>query len=246
MTKDLYFAGVNLRTEYGVKISGSGTFDSPVRGYESVQVPGRSGDILLPEKRLENVVITYPAFISEDFDANFAGLRAFLLSKIGYQRIEDGYHPDEYRLGYYQGALAPKTARNLKSGQFDLKFICKPQRYLTDGEQTETISEDGAIENPTGFDAMPLIKAYKATTANTGYLDIGDVSITIAWGTMSAVYIDCDSMDCYYLNGDAKVSANNKVSMNSLYFPVLAPGETGVTLGTGVSKIDVVPRTFTV
>ena len=116
----------------------------------------------------------------------------------------------------------------------------------TDGEQTETISEDGAIENPTGFDAMPLIKAYKATTANTGYLDIGDVSITIAWGTMSAVYIDCDSMDCYYLNGDAKVSANNKVSMNSLYFPVLTPGETGVTLGTGVSKIDVVPRTFTV
>ena len=125
MTKDLYFAGVNLRTEYGVKISGSGTFDSPVRGYESVQVPGRSGDILLPEKRLENVVITYPAFIAEDFDANFAGLRAFLLSKIGYQRIEDGYHPDEYRLGYYQGALVPKMARNLKTGQFDLKFVCK-------------------------------------------------------------------------------------------------------------------------
>ena len=154
--------------------------------------------------------------------------------------------PPDVTVALLKTGLVPKTAMNLKAGQFDLKFVCKPQRYLLDGEQTETISEDGEIENPTGFDALPLIKAYKATTANTGYLDIGDVSITISWGTMSAVYIDCDSMDCYYMNGNAKVSANNKVSMDSLYFPVLTPGETGVTLGTGVSKIDVVPRTFTV
>ena len=173
MTKDLYFAGVNLRTEYGVKISGSGTFDSPVREYEAVQVPGRSGDILLPEKRLENVVITYPAFISEDFDTNFAGLRAFLLSKIGYQRIEDGYHPDEYRMGVYASGLEVSNLfRKMRGGEFELTFNCKPQRWLSVGALPIPVDSGDVLQNPTVFDSSPLLEVEGYGTVSFNGFDI--------------------------------------------------------------------------
>lgn len=248
MSKDLTFAGVNLRTTYGLVISGSGTYDSPVRTYEKVSVPGRDGDVILPEKRLENVTIKYPAFIpATNFETNYAGLRAFLLSKVGYQRLTDGYHSGEYRMAYFPGALLPEMERNLKLGRFDLEFVCKPQRFLTAGESATTLTASGTFNNTTLYDSLPLVKVYKATSATSGSVTINSVTATINWsGVSSPIYIDCDMMDCYYMSGSAKVAANDKVSFNSLYFPTFKPGSNGITLGSGVSKVEYTPHTFTV
>ena len=248
MSMNISFAGVSLKNQYGLVISGSGVYDSPVRTYDVVKVPGRNGDVVLPEKRLENVIITYPAFIpSTNFETNYANLRAFLLSKVGYQKLSDGYHTNEYRMAYFPGALLPEMEKNLKMGRFDLKFVCKPQRFLTTGDTTTTLTTSGSYNNSTKFEALPLIKVYKATSATSGSVTISGVTATINWsGVSSPIYIDCDMMDCYYMSGSAKVSANDKVSFNSLYFPTFKPGSNGITLGSGVSKVEYTPHTFTV
>ena len=59
----LTFNGKNS-AEFGVWISGGGTYNAPARDVEMVSVPGRNGDISYDNGRFQNVAVTYPAFIS--------------------------------------------------------------------------------------------------------------------------------------------------------------------------------------
>ena len=163
--------------DFGVYISGSGTFDAPKRDTEAVAVPGRNGVLLFDNGRYENLTITYPAFISQDFAENFDAFKAFMLSQSGYHRLEDTYHPDEYRLASYEGPLAPEVGAINRYGHFDIVFNCKPQRYLKSGETAVTVARDATITNPTLFDASPLLEVYgygDITLGNGGVVSIAD------------------------------------------------------------------------
>lgn len=125
--------GVDSR-DFGVYINGQGTYSAPEKDYTFYQIPGRSGDIIGSENRLMNIEITYHAFIYADFDNNMAAFRSFLLSLDGYQRLEDSYHPDEFRMACYTGPFDPAVTVVNDAGEFDIVFNCKPQRYLKSGE----------------------------------------------------------------------------------------------------------------
>ena len=107
------------------------------------------------------------------------------------------------------------------------------------GEVTVEIADDpNKIVNPTLYDAKPLIKV-----SGYGTVQVGSVTITIEGSASDVTYIDCDSMECYRLNGLAIVSANSAVSFSSYDFPVLeADSITGVTYSTNVSQVQIVPR----
>lgn len=244
MTKDLAFAGVSLRNVYGLRISGSGTYDSPVRAYEAVKIPGRDGDLLLPEKRFDNVVIKYPAFIERNFKENYEGLRAFLLSQVGYQKLADGYHPGEYRMAYFPGAINPQITRDLQAGQFDLNFVCKPQRFLSVGDQAVVLTTSGTYTNPTLYPCKPRIVVTKASGATGAELTVGDTVITLSsWGAMSGFAIDCETMN--FVHGTANL-INNLVTMNKLDFPEFKPGDNGITFGSGVASVTIYPHIYTI
>ena len=50
--------------------------------------------------------------------------------------------------------------------------------------------------------------------------------------------IDCDLEDAY--KGSA--NKNGCLQLYSGEFPTLAPGENGITLGTGITKVEITPR----
>ena len=129
--------GVDSR-DYGVYISGQGTFSAPQKAYEFYNIPGRNGALIGNEKRLENILVTYEAFIYTNFDANIAAFRAFLLSRNGYVRLTDSYHPDEFRLACYTGPFEPTVEKKNDAGRFEITFTCMPQRYLLSGETEYT------------------------------------------------------------------------------------------------------------
>lgn len=130
-----YLAIDGQRTdEYGVSISGTGTFNAPARDMEAVAIPGKNGHMLLDNGRYENINVTYPAFMGGGFDSKIEAFRAFLLSDPGYRRLEDSYNPDEFRLGAYRGGFEAKTGVLNRAANFDLTFDCKPQRFLKSGE----------------------------------------------------------------------------------------------------------------
>lgn len=225
------FGGVDSR-DYGVYISGTGAFNAPTRAYESIEVPGRDGSLLGLEHRLENIELTYPAFMYANFKENMASLRSALLSQIGYQKLIDSYHPEEYRLAFYKGGLTADVVEGNHAGQFDIVFECMPQRWLRSGLEAVEITDSETIYNPTAFDSMPLIRAY-----GSGTIGINDITVTIASHSNAYIDIDCDMMDCYC----GTVNCNNLVSFSGNDFPTLGPEQNNIAL-SGVSRIELTPK----
>lgn len=223
--------GVDSRT-HGVYISGQGTFSAPKREYSLVTVAGRNGDLVLDGKRFSNSVLTYPAFIYANFNTNIQNLRNWLLSLTGYKQLSDTYHTDEYRMVLFEGPFEPDVQPKNDAGSFDIVFSCKPQRFLISGDTKTTLTANGSITNPTKYASKPLLRVY-----GTGTLGIGSQSITIS---QAATYtdIDCEMMDCY----KGSVSKNQYVSLSGYNFPVLNPGSNNISLGTGITKVEITPR----
>lgn len=221
MRNYLIIDGADSR-DYGVYISGQGTFSAPARAYNMLTVPGRDGDLIGPERRFQNIEVAYPAFIFSNFASNIEAFRNFLLSRDGYVRIEDSYHTDEFRMGVYLGPFTPDVIRTNDAGSFDIVFNCKPQRFLLSGEMEES---GATITNPTQFPSKPLIIIPAQSEAYSGIIEVGTDTITLTNIPASTIlYIDCEMMDCYGGNGE---NLNANVSFSGYDFPVLAPGENG-------------------
>lgn len=225
--------------DYGVFISGDAVFDAPAKEYEMIPIPGRNGDLAVFGNRFENIEVNYPAFIFEEFKANIQGLRNELLSRTGYQRIADTYHPDEFRLGVYQGGLEVDPVQIVTAGEFDITFNCKPQRFLVEGETEQVFTASGTITNPTLFEAKPLL-----VVTGSGTLGIGSESITITQAAGRPVYIDTDIMDAWTVSGSAKVPYNNYIQYTNNKPPTLSPGQNGVSLGSGITQVAITPRWY--
>lgn len=178
--KGLTFDGESSKN-YGIYITGSAVFNAPARDVEMVTIPGRNGTFALDRGRFENIEVTYPAGLYGDTEADFAqgisDFRNFLASRQGYVELSDDYNPGEYRLAVYKNGL-DVTPEQLKAGEFEIVFECKPQRFLTSGETAITVTSGDTITNPTLFDASPLIE-----TVGYGDIDINGETITIAQGT---------------------------------------------------------------
>ena len=223
--------GVNSTT-YGVYISGQGTFNAPGRDYNLIPVPGRNGDLIGPEKRFQNGTLTYPAFIYTNFKQNIEDFRNFLLSLVGYVDLVDTYHPNEIRKVCFTGPFDADVESKNDAGKFDITFTCKPQRYLASGQSVTTLTANGTITNPTRFDSQPLLRVW-----GTGQLGIGSQTVTI---TQADVYtdIDCEMMDAF--KGTA--NKNPYVQLTDHNFPVFKPGVNNISLGTGITKVEITPR----
>lgn len=225
---------------FGVYISGQGTFDSSARSLDMIQVPGRNGDLIGLSTRLTNGVLTYKdCFIYANFNANIAALRAFLLSKTGYRRLVDTYHPDEYRMVAYKGPMQVNPNTRNSAGRFTLQFECMPQRFLISGETVVTKTSSGTITNPTLFASKPLLRV-TTTRATASVLGVGSTNITLK--RQGVTYIDCETGRAY--NGATSYDAY--VSLNTIDFPTLEPGSNGISLGTGISRVEITPRWWTV
>lgn len=218
-------------SEYGLYISGSGTFDSPERDYEVFSVPGRSGDLIYDNNRYSNVTLRYPAFINRRFQGNVALIKQWLLNAAGYRRLEDSYHPEEYRMAVYSGRIEFDVRTLNTSGETTLQFNCYPQRYLKTGEDAIEITESAVLQNPTGYPAEPLIRVYMS---GSGTLDIGGIVIEIA-EVEGGIDIDCALENAYY----GTQNLNKKITLSS--FPTLKEATT-VSFTGDITKLEIKPR----
>lgn len=236
------FDGINSLA-YGVYITGEAVYNAPERAVEMITIPGRNGDLAVDQGRFENIPVTYPAGVfastQEEFAAKIRNIRNELASRFSYVRITDSYHPDEYRLGLYKSGLEVDPVAYSTAGEFDIVFDCMPQRWLVSGETAQTFTSTGTITNPTLFGAKPLLKVTGA-----GNLTVGERTMTlIARSSSSSVlWIDCDSQEAWEVVSGANVSRNDYVQNAGELFPVLNGGENDVILGSGITRVEIVPR----
>ena len=177
MVNYIIFGGVKS-SDYGIYISGEGVFDAPKRAVEAVHVPGRNGDIIIDQGRYENVTVKYPAFLYKSDYATFIdaidAFRNAVASKMGYTRLMDTFHPQEYRMATFVDGMDVSPVKYNSGAEFTLEFNCKPQRWLTSGEADIDVPAATSIYNPTLYDSNPLIKI-----GGYGVISIEDQQIEI-------------------------------------------------------------------
>ena len=185
--KSLIFDGEDSRN-YGVYITGEAVFNAPERDVEMVSIPGRNGSFALDRGRFQNIEVSYPAGIFAETEADFAqavsDFRNLLCSRNGYVRLTDDYNPNEYRMAIYKSGLEVEPAQ-LKAGEFNIVFDCKPQRWLTSGETAVTVADGETLTNPTRFGSSPLIRcngygqiAFGGAPIKVEAVPIGDVLLS--------------------------------------------------------------------
>ena len=228
--------------DFEVYISGGGTYSSPERAYEEVEIPGRNGVIFLYDENYKNIDVTYHAWIGKmdgahEVDLDFRKLRSFLMSRQGYVRIEDTYHPDEFRFGAYNAGIDASVHETFDAVEFDMTFSCKPQRYIKKFYDVPVeITESGyAFFNETYFDAKPLLRVY-----GTGSVTMGGVTVTIN-SADSYTDLDCELQEAY--KDTLATNCNSKITLTNAKFPYLPSGLNEIKF-SGPTKILLYPRLF--
>lgn len=239
MFKKLHIAGSDL-SEFGVVPSGEGTYNAAERDLEIFSIEGRNGDLVVDKGRYRNIPVKYPISIVRKFPYNAAALRAFLGGLRGYVRIEDEYHPDYFRMGYLTGSLDFVVGHLHRFGEATLHFNCKPQRFLIDGEVAVPFQEPSILINHTNEIALPLITV---CGNGAGELSVGGVTVSIL-ALEDQVTLDCEIQNAYRRVGDAPPE-NKNGEISAPVFPVLNPGVNAVSWTGGITKVDIIPRWWT-
>lgn len=245
--KGLTFDGESSK-DYGIYITGSAVFNAPARDVEMITIPGRNGTFALDHGRFENIEVTYPAGVFGDTEADFAqgisDFRNFLASRQGYVELSDDYNPGEYRLAVYKSGLEVTPAQ-LKAGEFEIVFDCKPQRWLTAGQDPVSITSGDEITNPTLFDASPLL-----LVDGYGKIEIGDSDIRVQYKLIGTVQI-ADAVNAWYETTLTSTIASRylntgdtfQVTPQTLFRYSLAP--TGMSYTVDTVSVTTTSDTFT-
>ncbi len=228
--QDVIFDGVDLG-DFGAMVAGGTVFEAPERVYDTVSVPGRSGDLLIDRGRWANLIREYTVLLRGDVPEKAARMRSFLGTRRGYKRLEDSLHPEEYYSAVFRGGLN-SDLDGVSAVRYKLTFERKPQRWLKSGEAARSFTAAGVLVNPEETEAKPLIRVY-----GNGTVTVGGASCTVA-SNPGFVDIDCELQDAFM----GAVNCNNKLTLPGGEFPVLGPGENAVTLGYGITRVDITPR----
>lgn len=148
--------------DFGVNISGTGSWVTPQRKIETVEVPGRPGRLITYVGSWSHVDITYPAWIAREFDKKWDAFSEWWNAHTdNVYKLTDCYHPNYYRMARALSPLDPEVRTLNRSGRFDLKFQAMPQKYLMDGDVPRILDngETITLKNPTSYDAYPIITA---------------------------------------------------------------------------------------
>ena len=211
----------------------------PKRNQLVQKVPGRNGDIVLPSASFENYDQEYSAFL----DAKHIGKLEQVMPKVvdwllgheGYQRLEDSYFPDVYRMAYFANGAEFVSLFN-EYGEGTLVFNCAPEKYYKTGEKTIELTKGMVLRNPSMFDALPLLTVRGSGSGTISFNGVG-VNIT---NIGTSVTIDVKLHKAY--NGST--SRNNTIGGN---FETLTLGkETTISWSGGVTGVSIIPRWWTI
>ena len=241
-----YFVYNNVRSDImGLRIESKNVFSAPKYEAEFHAIPGRDGEIIIPNRRFPNVQVTYTVFLPAksltELSQKLTAVKAWLFTEPDrYHELRDSYDTTAFRYGVINTALDIQEQLN-RIGMFTVSFSCLPFKYLLSGSEPEVFTADSfTIVNPTPFTAKPLIRLTgQARTAEFKFVH-DDVEQT--WtidGMNGPLDIDSDIM-LIHSNG---TPMNDKVEGPG--FPLLLPGSTLIKKVGGIASITITPRFIT-
>lgn len=206
--------------------------------YSTYTVPGRNGAIVQDDGGMDNVTQEYEVAVVGDAPAAARRVRQWLLAPSGYCRLEDDYDAGYFRLAYFVG---PVQVENIlqQAGRASIAFSCRPERWLTTGEETTEYTEAATVENPTENTALPIIRIYNdGAEEGTGTVTVNDREITATIAAGGYIELDCERMDA----AEEGQNRNDKITVGDAGWPVLEAGENEVSFTGDISRVEITPR----
>lgn len=218
----------------------------PKRKYNAQVIPGGDKDFIIDEG--EDAFSNYSQPYSVFFDSKGPGLSQasrhiaeWLLGNPGYQRLEDSYDPDFYRLAYYSGGEQFLNFFN-QYGRGTLTFTCAPKRYYKSGEVPIALVNGQKIFSPSTFKAYPIIKITGSGTCTLTIADKNDISKTFTINNVSGE-VTIYSREHKALNSSsASVNQNVESDYENLYLDT----ESAISWNSAVSSVILIPRWWTI
>lgn len=243
---NVIFDGVSS-LDLGIQVEHPPAYVIPEREYETVSIPGRNGDIFIDKGSYKNYDQPYEIAIGDlnrDFTELAERISMWLHPKPGYCRLEDSYSPDYYRLAMFNSEVDIENIL-FHAGRVTVNFNCKPQRYLKRGERSVIFSGSGTktLKNPTLQTASPIITLTlsSSSTSTASNFQIG--SYTGSVKGVTSIVIDSELQDCYDISGITNL--NDKVTLGSGGFPKLVPGNNEISFSGYITKMEVIPKWWT-
>lgn len=235
--------GGESSADYGMVVAEAPAYERPNRKQTIYTVPGRNGAVIFQDDAWEDVTRSYTLWAAYDEDdtleEKITAFEAMLNSKKGYQRLEDNFEPEFYRLAYYSGGDG-FTNNMTAYGQATINFTCRPERFYKNASIPTEYSNGSKIFNNTRYTAKPLIYV-----EGTGTIDIaiGGNTISVTMDADQLITIDCEAMNVYK---DWLGVITNKNNAASGSFPQILPGSNTIGVTGSATLVRITPRLFTI
>ena len=232
--------------DMGLRIESKNVFSAPQYEVRFQSIPGRDGDLILPNGRYPNAQVTYSVFLPAktlpELQRKMTAANEWLFTEPDrYHELRDTYDTETFRRAVPNTQLDVEDQLN-RIGIFTVSFSCLPHKYLDSGQAAVDITSGGGTEvmtNPTVFTSKPLIRV---NGSGDGVLSVinADGIVRMEFADISS-YIDVDSeqMNCF------KDAASMNDSVTADRFPSLAPGENHFVFSGGITSLSVKPRWVT-
>lgn len=217
---------INSRTDLGLRITEVPVIPVTERVIDSIEIDGREGDLTIP-KGWKDVTFGFKVVIwkSDVWTSWQIILPQILNAKtIAFSNEPNVFYPIKY-------AKASGLTQILSSmWEFEMELTCSPFRYKTN-VATINRTTSGTVNNPGNIYSLPKIKVYGNGT-RTLTINGKPIVLNLTNGNLT---LDSDLKECFY--GD--VAANQYMTGD---FPEFRVGSNTVTLGTGITKVEIEPR----
>lgn len=234
MSNKFYYDG-HCCDEFDIICSNGGTYDAPERDVTVIEIPGRNGELTIDNGRWRNANVTFQCYVRKRFAEKAPQIRAWLHRSPGYRRLEDDAHPLEYRMARFVNAIKFEPMYTDKEAELEITFSCQPQRWLKSGEDPVELTAAGALINPTGFDALPIITV---TGSGAATLTVGDYTVTIS-DIDGSITLD-SHIQRSYSGSTARDGAVTGI------YPILSAGSNAISWTGSVTKVTIIPRWWTI
>lgn len=248
---EVTFNGIRANADLGLIVQFIPPYVFPEKEYQTINIPGRNGDLVLDKGSYRNIEVTY------SFAKVFDGTKTFvqeankivswLHSAKGYAILSDTYEPDYYRMAMYRSGGEMSNFYDTAT-VLDVTFECKPQKYLFSGDTEISVSNGSTITNEQAYDANPVISMRISSGRQNISIAIQDCEIQIVatYLDTGTLIVDCENKECYLINNQGyKTSCNQNLTLVNGKFPVLVANTVNTISITSANDVKIKPRWWT-
>ena len=222
-------------SDFNMYINSDYELASTTPDYQAVEIPGRDGDLLIPNNRFKSFKQEFPIIYIGSYDDSIKKIetaKQLMLQDTNWHDMSFSFDPDYiYRASFVGEFRVKKSATYLTQ---TLSFNMMPYKYLTTGQTYQTITDGYELDNLGTILAKPIIKI---TGKGDCTIKIGNRSVSLK-GIDGGIVMDSDSQLCTNLAG-------TRTQFGKMYgdFIDIAIGKQTVKItGDNITKTELLPR----